>query len=80
MSFTPIPVIDNDKTNQNIFFYYNIFDVKTATKRKQNDSIFKSYDFLIKRALRTLVAHLSKQAKGQTHHLNKPDYWFKVKG
>ena len=26
------------------------------------------------------VTHLSKQAKGQTHHLNKPDYWLKVKG
>ena len=26
------------------------------------------------------VAHLSKQAKGQTHHLNKPDYWLKVNG
>ena len=35
---------------------------------------------LNKRALRPWVAHLSKQAKGQTHHLNKPDYWLKVKG
>ena len=26
------------------------------------------------------IAHLSKQARGQTYHLNKPDYWLKVKG
>ena len=33
-----------------------------------------------KRALRPWIAHMSKQAKGQTHHLNKPDNWLKVKG
>ena len=34
------------KTNHNVFFFYwNVFYVETATKRKQNDSIFKSYDF-----------------------------------
>ena len=33
-----------------------------------------------KMALRPEIAHLSKQAKGQIHHLNKPDYGLEVKG
>ena len=46
MSFTGIPVIDNDKNKPEcIFPSIEMFYVETATKRKQNDSIFKSYDF-----------------------------------
>ena len=34
------------KTNHNVFFLLlKCFYVETATKRKQNDPIFKSYDF-----------------------------------
>ena len=28
-----------------MYFFLKCFYVETATKRKQNDSIFKSYDF-----------------------------------
>ena len=43
---------------------------------------------LNKRPMRPRIAHMSKQAKGQTHHLNKSDclelsnyerYWLKAK-
>ena len=47
MSFTSISVIDNDKNKPEcifssieMFFLY----IETATKRKQNNSIFKSCD------------------------------------
>ena len=55
MSFTSIPVIANDKNKSEcifssieMFFIQKLpqfFYVETATKRKQNDSFFKSYDF-----------------------------------
>ena len=37
----------------------------------------ENYYFLTQTNKRPWVAHLSKLAKGQTHHLNKPDYWSK---
>ena len=43
-----IPVIDNDKYKPECFFLSSIemlFYVETTTKRKQNDSIFKLFDF-----------------------------------
>ena len=48
MSIILIPVIGNDKNKSEcifssieMFFFY----LETATKRKQNDSIFKLFDF-----------------------------------
>ena len=45
--FTPIPVIANDKNKPECIFLILkcFFYLETATKRKQNDSVFKSYDF-----------------------------------
>ena len=45
MPFTSIPVIiANIKTSHNVFFSpIEFFYVEIATKRKQKDSIFKSY-------------------------------------
>ena len=47
MSITSILVIANDKNIlESIFSSIEmVFYVEFATKRKQNDSIFKSYDF-----------------------------------
>ena len=46
MSFTSIPVIENDNNKPEcIFLLLKCFHVETATKRKPNDSVFKSYDF-----------------------------------
>ena len=47
MSFTSKPVIAYDKNKPDciFFLYWNVFYVETATKWKQNDSIFKSNDF-----------------------------------
>ena len=47
MSFTSIPVIASDKNKPDCIFSSTgmYFYVETATERKQNDSIFKSYDF-----------------------------------
>ena len=46
ISFTPIPIMANDKNKPEcIFLVLKCFYVETAIKRKQNDSIFKSYDF-----------------------------------
>ena len=46
MSFTSVPVKANDKNKPEfIISYIEKFYVETATKRIQNDSIFKSYDF-----------------------------------
>ena len=46
MSFTSTPVIVNDKNKPEcIFLILKCFYIETATKRKQNDSIFTSYDF-----------------------------------
>ena len=44
MPFTSVPVKANDK-NKPEFIISEKFYVETATKRKQNDSIFKSCDF-----------------------------------
>ena len=47
MSFTSIPEIVSDKNTPACIFSSTemYFYVETATKRNQNDSIFKSYDF-----------------------------------
>ena len=46
MSITSTLVIDNNKNKSEcIFSSRNVFYVETATQRKQNDSIFKSFDF-----------------------------------
>ena len=47
MSFSSVPVIANDKNKPEFSFTYIVmfFYVETDTKRKQNDSTFKSYDF-----------------------------------
>ena len=49
MSFTSIPVTANENKSEGIFSYiekfYIIILCKTATIRKQNDSILKSYGF-----------------------------------
>ena len=47
MSFSSVPVIVNDKNKPECISssFQMFFFVETATKRKQNDSIFKSYDF-----------------------------------
>ena len=46
MSITSTLVIDNNKNKSKcIFSSRNVSYVETATKRKQNDSIFKSFDF-----------------------------------
>ena len=46
MSFTSIPVIANDKNKPKcIFSSIESFYVETAIKRKQNNSVFKSYGF-----------------------------------
>ena len=43
MSFTSTPVIAYDTNKPECFFsYYMVLYVGTATKRKQNDTIFKS--------------------------------------
>ena len=44
ISYTSIPVIGNDKKQNVLFLILKCFYVETATKRKQNDFIFKSYD------------------------------------
>ena len=49
------------------------FQFLPSERNKRNNKVNK-------RALRPGIAHLSKQAKGQIHYLNKPDYWLKVKG
>ena len=46
MSIISTPVIDNNKNKSKcILSSRNVFYVETATKRKQNDSIFISFDF-----------------------------------
>ena len=47
MSYTSILVIASDKNTPECIFSSTemYFYVETASKRKQNDSIFKSYDF-----------------------------------
>ena len=47
MSFTSIPVMTNDKNEPECIFSNidMLFDVETETKRKQTNSIFKTYDF-----------------------------------
>ena len=47
LSFTSIPVIANDKDKPECIFpiVKCFFYVETATKRKQNDSISKSFGF-----------------------------------
>ena len=46
MSFMSVPVITNDENKPLcIFSSMEMFYVETTTKRKQNDSIFKLYDF-----------------------------------
>ena len=47
MSFSSIPVIAYDKNKPECIFscIEMFFYIETTTKRKQNDSIFQSYDF-----------------------------------
>ena len=47
MSFTPMPVIANDKNKPECIFSNTerFFYVETATKGNKNDSTFKSGDF-----------------------------------